>query len=58
MTTLDEAFEEAERIEREAAQIGEYTRQANQAWRDRWPAFCRARGGWGGPLPVSRQQRS
>jgi hypothetical protein len=40
MTDLDEALVEAERQEREAAPIAEYTRQANQAWCDRWLSFC------------------
>jgi hypothetical protein len=40
--------DEAERIEREEHEFAEHTRQTNQAWRDRWPAFFRARGGWGG----------
>jgi hypothetical protein len=34
--------------EREEIDIAEYTRQANQAWRDRWPNHCRECGGWGG----------
>jgi hypothetical protein len=40
--------ERIEQAEREAHELSEYTRQANQAWRDRWPAFCRVCSGWGG----------
>jgi hypothetical protein len=41
---------EADRLEREQHEITEYTRQANQAWRDRWPNHCKSCGGWGGEL--------
>jgi hypothetical protein len=45
MSALDDALAEAEQLDRIEKEFAEYAAKVNEEWAERWPDYCKARGG-------------